>query len=173
MQAQPNRHLGEGLVEAFHETSHIREEKGIVDSLPVETTVTTTTTSITAVAEPPPVIEVLPLPGFVIKTHRDNGKKVFINVYHHEDVVDDDQTLLASFPVEVLPVIYHHYHEKDEIWALYEVVVSSCYFTSPQTEITSALAVQKVLFYPLCCSSGVYPVVTCFLIDLGLLKWDL
>eukprot|EP00981_Chlorochromonas_danica_P007371 scaffold1699_cov252-Ochromonas_danica.AAC.5 len=177
-EAQPNRHLGEGLVEAFHETSHTKEEKEIVDHpLPVETTmtttntanttntaaatttnnattttnttntaVTTTNTRNTAVAKaPPPVIEVLPSPGFVIKTRRDNGKKVFINVYHHEDVVDDDQTLLASFPEEVLPVIYHHYHEQDETLALYDVVISPCYFTSPTTEITSPLAVQKIL----------------------------
>ena len=48
-------------------------------------------------------IEVVPHPGFVVKTRREDDSKVFINIFHHESVSDEFLLLLRTVEAPHVP----------------------------------------------------------------------
>lgn len=109
------------------------------------------------------VLSIVPFPGYVIKTRRKGGAKVFINVYHHHSVRDVDESLLASAtswdqPTTTVPVFYFGMPSEvvlDNVsmhrHTVYNVVVSSSYFLSADgrlPRITEPLCIQKVCRSP-------------------------
>lgn len=119
-----------------------------------------------------PELHVIPRPGYVIKTRRASNnptqeeEKVFINVYHHESIVDkklalhevaspttsvhdakDNTTSLFILPKLYLGVATDTKDKEGNLSSLYNVVISSDYFAKDAVEekkSTDVSVVQKV-----------------------------
>lgn len=110
------------------------------------------------------IFKLMPNPGYVIKTHRPNDEKVFINVYHHESLhpFDEQLSLLATLsdPLialdkqnssEIIPYFYigkpmTTFDKIGSQSSLYNVVISSSYFQVNNTKkCTDVLIIQKIM----------------------------
>ncbi len=108
------RSIGRSVVPIEYQTSHPVESIATVTTSTTTGTTTTTTTAVaTAIAYDTErggisnELHLVPYPGFVIKTRRASyfdpksgvtvdcsDEKVFINVFHHKDVIDNEMKLL-------------------------------------------------------------------------------
>ncbi len=131
--------------------------------------------TISLATSPPsgPTLGIIPTPGFVIKTHRPDFTKVFINVYHSDAIRDPLTTLtqqyaptntlntistttttldtlgiVYTYEQEVIPVIYFNglkntLDKHNQPCLLYEVVISTQYFVIPSNS-NPAAAVNNI-----------------------------